>query len=79
MLAHYILAGFALAAIFIMFLVIGRTLNNIVNLLIKLEYLLQKEFDLKKETLEVQRLMDDQQKTPKSASDGLLKEVNEKR
>jgi hypothetical protein len=40
-----------------MFLVISRTLNNIINLLIKLQYLIQKDFDLKKEVLEVKALM----------------------
>ena len=78
MLIHLILAGIALAAIFIMFLVVSRTLNNIINLLIKLEYLIQKEFDLKKETLEVQRLMEDQPGPSKSASSGLLKDIDTK-
>jgi hypothetical protein len=59
MLPHIALAVIAFIAIFIMFLVISRTLNNIINLLIKLEYLVQKEYDLKKETLEVQRLMEE--------------------
>jgi hypothetical protein len=78
MVIHLILAGIALAAIFIMFLVISRTLNNIINLLIKLEYLIQKEFDLKKETLEVQRLMEDRPGPSKSASSRLLKDIDTK-
>ena len=40
-----------------MFLVISRTLNNIINMLIKLQYLVQKDYDLKKELLEVRSLM----------------------
>jgi hypothetical protein len=54
---HLILVGLTLAAVFIMFLVISRTLNNIINMLIKLQYLVQKDYDLKKELLEVRSLM----------------------
>jgi len=46
--------------LFILFLVISRTMNNTINVLIKLEYLIQKEFDLKQEALEVQRMMEQQ-------------------
>jgi SNF family Na+-dependent transporter len=59
MLAHYILAGAMFIAVFIMFLVIARTLNSIINLLTKLEYLVQKEYDLKKELVEVRKLMEE--------------------
>ena len=57
MITHVILVGITLTAVFIMFLVISRTLNNIINLLIKLQYLVQKDFDLKKEIVEVRNLM----------------------
>ena len=60
MIGHYIVGGATLFLIFIMFLVISRTLNNMINLLIKLEYSLQKEFDLKQEALEVRRIMDEE-------------------
>jgi Na+-transporting NADH:ubiquinone oxidoreductase subunit NqrC len=60
MIGHYILAGITLLFVFIMFLVISRTLNNMINLLIKIEYSLQKEFDLKQEALEVRRLMEEE-------------------
>jgi hypothetical protein len=60
MIGHIIVATFTLFAIFVLFLVISRTLNNLINLLIKLEYLLQKEHDLKLEALEVRKLMDEQ-------------------
>ena len=56
----FILSGATLLLIFIMFLVISRTLNNMINLLIKMEYSLQKEFDLKQEALEVRRLMEEE-------------------
>lgn len=60
MLPHYLLAGATFILLFVMFLVIARTLNSIINLLIKLEYLVQKEYDLKKELLDVKRLLDDE-------------------
>jgi len=60
MVGHIIIATFTLFAIFILFLVISRTLNNLVNLLIKLEYLLKKEHELKLEALEVRMIMEEQ-------------------
>jgi hypothetical protein len=64
MLAYFVLAGAALAGVFIMFLVLSRTLNTIINLLIKLEYLVQKEYDLKKELYEVRLLMKEDANAP---------------
>lgn len=55
--SHFLLVGLAAAAVFIMFLVISRTLNNVINLLIKLQYLVQKDYDLKKEIVDVRNLM----------------------
>lgn len=60
MTGHIIVGSLTIFMLFIMFLVISKTSNNIINLLIKMEYLLQKEFDLKKEALEVRRIMDEQ-------------------
>ena len=60
MITQYMLAGGTLLLIFIMFLVISRTLNNMINLLIKMEYAIQKEFDLKQEALEGRRLMEEE-------------------
>ncbi len=60
MITLYLLAGGTLLLIFVMFLVISRTLNNMINLLIKMEYSIQKEFDLKQEALEVRRLMEEE-------------------
>lgn len=59
LISHFILVGITLTAVFIMFLVISRTLNNVINLLIKLQYLVQKDYDLKKEVLEVRALMEE--------------------
>ena len=60
MVGHYILAIGTLSVVFIMFLVISKTLNNMINLLIKMEYALQRELDLKQEALEVRRLMEEE-------------------
>lgn len=65
MAGHYILAGITLVFIFIMFLVISQTLNSMINILVKLEYSLQKEFDLKQEALEVRRMMEEEFKKEK--------------
>lgn len=56
----YIIAIFTLIAVFILFLVISRTLNNIVNLLVKIEYLIQREFDIRDEALKVKKLMEEE-------------------
>lgn len=70
MLGHYVLAAVTLFIMFILFLVISRTMNNTINLLMKLEYLLQKEYDLKKETLEVRWIMEEQAKLQKEDDAG---------
>jgi len=54
---QYIIAGGAIAGMFILFLVLSRTLNNIVNHLTKLEYLLQKELDLQKEMIVIKKML----------------------
>jgi hypothetical protein len=60
MVGYLVLSCVTLFLLFILFLVIGRTMNSIINLLIKTEYLLQKEHELKKEALDVRRMMEDQ-------------------
>lgn len=45
----------AFAAFFILFLVIGKTLNSIINYLTKIEYLLRRDIELKQEDLAVVR------------------------
>ncbi|GBU22921.1 hypothetical protein R80B4_02834 [Fibrobacteres bacterium R8-0-B4] len=49
-----ILAVGMLALLFILFLVISRSVGNIDNLLYKLEYLVRKDCDIRLETLEAQ-------------------------
>jgi len=52
MAAQIILAAGMLAALFILFLVLGKSIGSIDNCLYKLEYLIRKECDLKLEGLE---------------------------
>lgn len=60
MTGHLIIASITLFLIFVFFLVISKTLNNVINVLIKTEYLLKKEHELKFEALEVRKLMEEQ-------------------
>ena len=46
---QYILSGLTLFGMFVLFLVLSRTLNSVVNQLLRLEYLVQKEYEFKKE------------------------------
>jgi hypothetical protein len=57
MVPHLILALGTLCGIFILFLVISQTLNSTVNALSKIEYLLIKELDFKKESIEIKRIL----------------------
>jgi hypothetical protein len=57
MLVFYILTGCVLFAVFALFLVIGKTMNATIHLLVKFEYILQKEYELRKENVEVRRLI----------------------
>ena len=61
---HFFIAGAACFGIFILFLVLSRTLNAIVNHLVKLQYLLQKEYDMKKELLEINQLLEEENSNP---------------
>ena len=53
----YVLAAGAFLGMFVLFLVLSRTLNGIINNLTKLEYLLRKEMDLQKEVLTIRRML----------------------
>ncbi len=70
MAGFYFVAAFTLFGVFILFLVVSRTLNNCINLLIKLEYLMQKEHDLKLEALEVRKLMEEQMQSSEQNQEG---------
>jgi hypothetical protein len=56
----YVLTACSFFALFVLFLVLSRTLNNIMNNLVKLQYLLQKELDYKTEQLAIQELMQEE-------------------
>ena len=60
MLTHYLIAGTAFLGLFVLFLVISRTLNATINHLMKLHYLIQKELDIKKERLEINKLLEEE-------------------
>ena len=62
MVLHYFVAFATLATIFILFLVISRTLSSIVHQLRKLDYLLNKEIEYRRELEEIRRLMDEEMK-----------------
>ncbi|MBD3320000.1 MAG: hypothetical protein GF350_02790 [Chitinivibrionales bacterium] len=60
MLLHYIIAIAAFVIMFVLFLVISKTMNSIINHLSKLEYLLLKEKDFVKHELRVRQTIQDQ-------------------
>jgi predicted PurR-regulated permease PerM len=66
----YVFSFFVLFVIFVFFLVISRTINNIYNNLLKINYLIQKELDYKKEQFAVQQIMiEEEQKAAKIAQE----------
>jgi hypothetical protein len=67
MIINYVIAGGAFFGIFVLFLVLSKTLNNVLNQFNKLQYLLQKEYDLKKEQLAISRLMKEHDDKPGDA------------
>jgi hypothetical protein len=59
MIPQYLIAGAAFIGVFVLFLVLSRTLNATINHLVKLHYLLQKELDMKKEQSEINTLLEE--------------------
>jgi len=55
---YYLISGFVVAALFVLFQILSKTLNTIINYLLQIEFLLQSEYDYRKEELEVQRVLD---------------------
>ena len=53
MIYHYVYSGVAFFMLFVFFLVISRTLNNIINHLTKLEYFILKGRELKEEEVDM--------------------------
>ena len=57
MIPYYILSGITLFGLFVLFLVLSKTLNGIINQILKIEYMLQKECEYKKEEKEIRRMI----------------------
>ncbi len=57
------------------FLVISKTINNMINLMIKIQYLLEKEHELKKEALEVRLILMEGNKSQKELKSSPQKEI----
>ncbi|MBD3315616.1 MAG: hypothetical protein GF344_07510 [Chitinivibrionales bacterium] len=53
-----LVSGAGLAGIFILFLVLSKTLNGIVNHLTAIQYYLEKELEVKKEYEEIKQILD---------------------
>lgn len=53
----YIFSGCTLAFMFILFLVLANSINNIINLILKIEYLLLREVEYRKEEKEIARVL----------------------
>jgi len=59
MIPYYILSGITLFGLFVLFLVLSKTLNGIINQIVKIEYMLQKECEFNKEEKEIRRMIED--------------------
>jgi len=55
---YYLISGFVLVSLFVLFQVLSKTLNSIINYLLRIEFLLQAEYNYRKEELDVQRVLD---------------------
>jgi len=58
MTSYYLISGFVLVGVFVLFQVLSKTLNSIMNYLLQIEFLLQAEYNYRKEELDVQRILD---------------------
>ena len=54
---HFLISGLVLVGLFVIFQVLSKTLNNIINYLLQIEFLLKTEYDYRKEELDVQRIL----------------------
>lgn len=60
MASYLIISAVAVACLFVLFLVLGSALNNIINQLAKVEYLLTATYEYGKERMEIQRMLSEQ-------------------
>ena len=54
---HFLVSGLVLVGLFVTFQVLSKTLNSIINYLLQIEFLLQTEYNYRKEELDVQRIL----------------------
>lgn len=57
LMAHYFIVTFLIVGLFILFLVISKTLNGIVNYLIRIEFLINTEYEFRREEMDVRRVL----------------------
>ncbi|MFW5960643.1 MAG: hypothetical protein ACOCSE_05945 [Chitinivibrionales bacterium] len=57
MIYEYLISGFTFIVLLIMFIVMSRTVNSVINYLLKVEYLLSREFEIIDEQREIEKLM----------------------
>jgi hypothetical protein len=58
----------AFLGMFILFLVVSKTLNNIINHLTKLEFILTRELEYKREAVEIRRIFSNKTVDPREAA-----------
>ncbi len=59
MIYEYLISGFTFIVLLIMFIVMSRTVNSVINYLLKVEYLLSREFEVIDEQREIEKLMEE--------------------
>lgn len=57
LMAHYFITTFLIVGLFILFLVLSKTLNGIVNYLIRIDFLINTEYEFRKEEMDVRRVL----------------------
>ena len=55
---YFLISGFVLIMLFVLFQVLSKTLNSIIDYLLRIEFLLKTEYDYRREELEVQDILD---------------------
>ena len=75
MIAQFIIAGTAFLGMFVLFLVLSKTLNNILNQLMKLEYVLHKELDLQNEVVAIKKLLNDKEQNVENGNESAAAET----
>jgi hypothetical protein len=79
MIYHYLFCGAAFLALFILFLVISRTLNNIINHLSKLEYVITREHEFVDGQIRIAREMKERVEKERAREEERLSFESEKK